>query len=83
VGNPYNSQALNRKLRKILDESTIDPMGRKLTWYSLRHGVATLWANRFGLQHAREQLRHEKIETTMRYVHSDSNSRNDMANKVW
>ena len=44
-------------------------MKRELTWYSIRYGVASSWANEYDLQHAQEQLRHEMSETTMRYVH--------------
>lgn len=58
-------------------------MGRDLTWYSLRHGVATLWANEYGVQQAQEQLRHEKIKSTMHYVHSGSDTRNAKANDSW
>lgn len=83
IGNPYTSSSLNYLLNKILNESEIEPMKRDLTWYSIRHGVASLWANEYGIQHAKEQLRHEKTETTMRYVHSDSNTRNEMADDSW
>lgn len=83
IGNAYNSKSLNHFLDNVLEKADIDPMGRDLTWYSIRHGVASLWANTYGIQHAQEQLRHEKIETTMRYVHSDSNERNAMADEAW
>jgi integrase len=83
IGTPYNSKSLNYLLDKLIEGGEIEPMNRNLTWYSIRHGVATLWANKYGIQHAREQLRHEKIETTMRYVHSDSESRSKMADDSW
>lgn len=83
IGNPYTSSSLNYLLDKLIEESEVEPMNRNLTWYSMRHGVATLWANKYGIQHAQEQLRHEKIETTMRYVHSDSDTRNEMADDAW
>lgn len=82
-GNTYESRTLNYLLDQLVEASSIEPAGRDLTWYSLRHGVATVWANEQGLQHAREQLRHEKVETTMRYVHSSSDERGEMANSVW
>lgn len=82
-GNPYKSRTLNYLLRQLLDEAPVEPAGRDLTWYSIRHGVATVWANEQGIQHAREQLRHEKVETTMRYVHSSSEERGEMANSLW
>jgi site-specific recombinase XerD len=82
-GNPYESRTLNYLLNQLIEDSSIEPTGRDLTWYSLRHGVATAWANEEGLQHAREQLRHEKVETTMRYVHSSADERGEMANSLW
>jgi len=82
-GNPYESRTLNYLLDQLIEDSSIEPTGRDLTWYSIRHGVATAWANEKGLQHAREQLRHEKIETTMRYVHSSAEERGEMANNLW
>lgn len=83
IGNPYNSQSLNRILRNLMDTAEIDPMGRDLTWYSIRHGVATLWVNKYGIEHAKHQLRHEKLETTMRYSHSDARDRADMVDGAW
>lgn len=83
IGNPYNSSTLNYLLNQLIDEGEIDPMKRNLTFYSIRHGCASLWANEYGIQHAREQLRHEKIETTMGYVHSDPDSRSKMADDSW
>lgn len=83
IGNPYTSSSLNYLLNQLIEEREIDPMNRDLTWYSIRHDVASLWANEYGIQHAREQLRHEKIETTMRYVHSDSDTRSEMADNSW
>jgi site-specific recombinase XerD len=82
-GNPYESRTLNYLLNQLIEDSSIELTGRDLTWYSLRHGVATAWANEEGLQHAREQLRHEKVETTMRYVHSSADERGEMANSLW
>jgi Phage integrase family. len=83
IGNSYTSRTVNYLLNQLIEESEIDEMGRDLTWYSLRHGVASAWANKYGIQHAQEQLRHEKIETTMRYVRSDSDERSSMANNIW
>jgi integrase len=83
IGNPYTSSSLNYLLDQLIEEGEVDPMGRDLTWYSIRHGVASSWANEYGIQHAQEQLRHEKIETTMRYVHSDSETRSQMADDAW
>lgn len=82
-GNPYNSKSLNYLLRQLLDSASINLKGRNLSWYSIRHGVASAWANEEGIPPAQEQLRHEKVETTMRYVHSSSEQRGEMANRLW
>lgn len=82
-GNPYNTNSLNRILRELIEGANIELNGRNLTWYSIRHGVATVWANEYGLQHAKEQLRHKKIETTIRYVHSDPEARSKKADNLF
>lgn len=82
-GNPYSSASLNYLLEQLLEESEIEARGRNLTWYSIRHGVATLWANEEGLHHAQEQLRHKSTKTTMKYVHSDSQKRGTKADSMW
>ncbi|WP_142858280.1 tyrosine-type recombinase/integrase [Salinigranum halophilum] len=81
--NPYDSNSLNYLLDKLLEEADIDSQGRDLSWYSIRHGVATLWANNEGIHHARDQLRHKSSSTTMRYVHSDSKIRGEKADSMW
>ena len=82
-GNPYESGSLNRILDKLLSESGIAPRNRDLTWYSIRRGVATVWANEEGIHNAKEQLRHKDIETTERYVHSGFDMRAEMADSKW
>lgn len=82
-GNPYNSGSLNRLLDKLVEEAGIDPRNRNLTWYSIRRGVATMWANEEGIHNAKEQLRHKTIETTERYVNSGSKKRAEMADAKW
>lgn len=44
-GNPYSSGPLNDILTKLIEESNIEPGNRDLVWYSIRHGVATHWAD--------------------------------------
>lgn len=81
--NPYDSNSLNYLLSNLLEEAEIDSQGRDLSWYSIRHGVATIWANKEGIHHARDQLRHKSSKTTMRYVHSDSKIRGEKADSMW
>lgn len=82
-GNPYTTQSLNDYLPKLIEEAGIDPRNRQLTWYSIRRGVATLWANEEGIHDAKRQLRHKDIETTERYIESDSRRRAKKADSKW
>lgn len=82
-GNPYSSGSLNNLLNKLIERANIEPRNRDLTWYSIRRGVATLWANEEGIHNAKEQLRHKQIETTERYIHSGSEEREKLADSKW
>ena len=82
-GNPYNSSSLNYLLEKLINEAGVEPAGRSLSWYSIRHGCATVWADEEDIQHAREQLRHKKVETTLGYAHSATESRHNKVNSKW
>jgi integrase len=83
VGNPLDSKALNYLLNQLIESAGIRPAGRDLSWYSIRHGVATLWADEEDIHHAREQLRHRSIETTLGYAHSDASRRHNTVNSKW
>ncbi|MYL35557.1 tyrosine-type recombinase/integrase [Pontibacillus yanchengensis] len=74
----YNNKPLNRSrlvsmLQLIYDEAGID---RQVRVHDLRHTMAQLLllngANEFSIQ---EQLRHERIETTMHYLNYNMNYR--------
>lgn len=82
-GNPYSSGSLNSLLNKLIERANIEPRNRDLTWYSIRRGVATLWANEEGIHNAKEQLRHKQIETTERYIHSGTEERGKLADSKW
>lgn len=82
-GNPYGKDSLNPLLDRILENTGIEPHGRDLSWYSLRRGAATMWANNAGIEDAKEQMRHKNLETTLRYVHSESSKRADIAEGLW
>ena len=81
-GNPYGSTSCNRLLRKLMSRSSTD-FPDDITWYSIRHGVATYWANEVGIHHAKEQLRHESVQTTLKYLHSDPDTRGYAARSMW
>jgi integrase len=82
-GNPYGSTSLNYLLNQLIERSGIRPAGRDLSWYSIRHGVATVWADEEDIHDAREQLRHKKVETTLGYAHSGAESRHNKVNSKW
>lgn len=82
-GNGYESWSLNALMETLLDLTDIKPRNRQLTWYSIRRGSATMWADRVDLNEARVQLRHKKLETTKRYTTSASNQRREHAESNW
>jgi integrase len=81
--NPYGSKSLNHILNKLIEAGGIEPRNRDLSWYSIRRGVATVWANEEGIHNAKEQLRHKNIETTLKYVNTSLDVRREMADNKW
>jgi len=81
-GNPYKSRALNKKLDKLMEIASIDENTRKLSWYSFRHGAATLWAENEDLSRAATQLRHQSIKTTNEYTRNNG-GRNKQTGGMW
>lgn len=79
---PYGTGSCNRLLRRLMDRSEAT-FPDDITWYSIRHGVATMWANHVGVHHAKEQLRHKSVHTTMKYLHSDSETRRKAIEQLW
>ena len=56
---PYSSKSCNALLRRVIESGDVPiPEHKEISWYSIRHGVATYWANHVGPHHAKEQLRH-------------------------
>lgn len=82
-GNPYNSNSLNYLLNDLIEMAGIEPAGRDLTFYGIRHGVATVWADEENIHDAQEQLRHKKVETTLGYAHSGTENRFGSVNSKW
>jgi len=82
-GNPYGTDSLNPLLEKLMEQAEIQSHGRQLTWYSIRRGCATMWANEGGIQDAQEQLRHCELKTTLNYTSSPENERQNLANDLW
>ena len=73
----------NYLLDGLTEKAGIEPAGRDLSWYSIRHGVATAWADEENIHDAREQLRHKNVETTIGYAHSGTENRHNSVNSKW
>lgn len=82
-GNPYDHRSVNYLLDKLLEKTNIESFRRNLTWYSIRHGVATMWADQENLNKAKDQLRHEKAKTTINYTHTSKGKQSDAADGKW
>ena len=81
---PYSSKSYNALLHRVIESGdTSVPEHKQISWYSIRHGVATYWANHVGPHHAQEQLRHKSLNTTMKYLHSDAETRNSAVEQIW
>lgn len=83
-GTQYGSKSCNALLRRIIESGDVPiPDHKDVTYYQIRHGTATYWANHVGPHHAREQLRHSSLNTTMKYLHSDAETRNSAVEQIW
>lgn len=63
-GNPYGSGNLCYLLRQLCEEADIDHDNRKIVWYSLRHNLGQTVEDTADISTAKDQLRHQYIETT-------------------
>ncbi|MDB9233342.1 tyrosine-type recombinase/integrase [Halorubrum ezzemoulense] len=83
-GTQYGKDSCNYLLDTLIEQGDVPiPAHEDISWYSIRHGVATYWANHVGPHHAKEQLRHKSINTTMKYLHSDAETRNGAVEQIW
>jgi integrase len=84
TGTRYSSKSCNYILKRLIEHGDVPiPDHKHITWYSLRHGTATYWANHVGPHHAKEQLRHRSINSTMKYLHSDAETRGKAVEQIW
>lgn len=84
TGTRYSSKSCNYILKRLIEHGDVPiPDHKDITWYSLRHGTATFWANHVGPHHAKEQLRHRSINSTMKYLHSDAETRGKAVEQIW
>jgi hypothetical protein len=78
----YSSKSYNYILTRLIEEGDVPiPEHKDISRYSIRHGVTTYWANHVGPHHAKEQLRHKSMTSTMKYLHSDAETRGKAVEK--
>lgn len=82
-GNRYNSANLSGVLNQLIEEAGIEGSNRTLSWYSFRHGVASLWTEKEGIAKAAEQVRHSNLKTTRKYLRTNERSTNNRAENKW
>ncbi len=82
-GNSYDSKNLCYLLRRLCEEAGIDHENRKIVWYSLRHNLGQSMEETEDLSQAKDQLRHDHIETTKNtYGESSIESRRYTLEKI-
>lgn len=81
--NRYNARNLNRVLDQLIEAADLQGSNRTLSWYSFRHGVASLWTEKEGLEKAAEQLRHSNIKTTRKYTRKNQQTDKNHADSKW
>jgi integrase len=82
-GNQYGSGNLNRMLETLIDRAGLEEGNRNLSYYSFRHGAASMWTEKEGLSKAAEQLRHASLKTTQGYTRNNQRSNVNHANDKW
>ncbi|MFB6080799.1 MAG: tyrosine-type recombinase/integrase, partial [Haloferacaceae archaeon] len=82
-GNRYESGPLNNLLRNLCEHAGIDITNRRICWYSIRHSLGEYIETAGDLLHARDQLRHETIESTRRYSGTTLEQRQDALKEIY
>ena len=78
-GNPYGSSSLKVLLDNLRDIADIE---RELSWYAIRHSTGTYMSREEGLAAAQSQLRHKRVETTMKYDNVSIEDRRDALDRM-
>lgn len=73
-GNPYSGSSLRVLLDNLCEIASIE---RDMSWYVIRHSVGTYMSREEGLAAAQSQLRHQSVETTMKYDNVSTEDRRD------
>lgn len=82
-GNRYDARNLNRVLDQLIEAADLQGSNRKLSWYSFRHGVASLWTEKEGIAKAAEQVRHSNLKTTRKYLRTNKRNTGNQAEGKW
>lgn len=77
--NPYGSSSLRYLLDNLCELAGIE---REPSWYALRHSTGTYMAREEDLAAAQSQLRHKRVETTMKYDQAPVEDRRDALNRM-
>lgn len=77
--NPYSASSLRYLLENICEIAGIE---RGISWYAIRHSTGTYLAREEGLAAAQSQLRHERVETTMKYDQAPVEDRRDALDRM-
>jgi integrase len=80
--NPYSSGSLRYLMNRLFEEADIPTENRKVSWYMIRHSTGTYMAREEGLEAARQQLRHNSVETTMRYDQAPEKDRREALDRM-
>jgi len=80
-GDPIAGRVVNRMLVRVLQEAKLDKEG--ITPHKLRHTFAThLIRNGADVRTVQELLRHADIQTTARYLHSDTRTKQSAVGRL-
>jgi integrase len=80
--NPYGDRQLGRLIRTLCDRAGIKYENRKMSWYSIRHSVGTYMTREEDLAATKQQLRHKRAETTMKYDQAPPDDRRKALDKM-
>lgn len=80
--NPYNPGSLNTLFDNLCEVAGIDQTNRKIVWYSFRHSPGTHMTDKGNLAQTREELRHKRLETTLKNKRPSHEEPRDTLNKL-
>jgi len=78
----WTSSSLARLIGRLCDDAGIELAGRSATMYSVRHSTGTHMVAERDLKAAKDQLRHQSAQTTMKYDQVPVSQRRDALEKM-